>query len=46
MGDVVQQDKISTTPHQFEEDHIQLMTMRNMKAVCSNQMKGHLLFNV
>ncbi len=27
--------KKSTTPHQFEEDHINLMTMRNIKAVCS-----------
>jgi hypothetical protein len=24
-----------TTPQQFEEDHIQLMTMRNIKPVCS-----------
>jgi hypothetical protein len=27
--------KKSTTPQQFEEDHIQLMTMRNIKAVFS-----------
>jgi hypothetical protein len=27
--------KKSTTPQQFEEDHIQLMKMRNIKAVCS-----------
>jgi hypothetical protein len=27
--------KKSTTPQQFEEDHIQLMTVRNIKAVCS-----------
>ncbi len=27
--------KKSTTPHQFEEDHINLMTMRYIKAVCS-----------
>jgi hypothetical protein len=27
--------KKSTTPQQFEEDHIQLMTIRNIKAVCS-----------
>jgi hypothetical protein len=26
MGDVVQQQQKSTTPHQFEEDHINLMT--------------------
>jgi hypothetical protein len=35
MGDVVQQEKKSTTPYQLEEDHITLMTMRNIKAVCS-----------
>jgi hypothetical protein len=35
MGDVVQQEKISTTPQQLEEDHITLMTMRHIKAVCS-----------
>jgi hypothetical protein len=34
MGDVVQQKK-STTPQQFGEDHINLMTMRNIKVVCS-----------
>jgi hypothetical protein len=34
MGDVVRQEK-STTPHQFEEDHINLMTIRYFKAVCS-----------
>ncbi len=34
-GDVVQQEKKSTTPHQFEEDHITLMTMRYIKAVFS-----------
>jgi hypothetical protein len=34
-GDVVQQEKKSTTPQQLEEDHITLMTMRNTKAVCS-----------
>ncbi len=33
-SDVIQQEK-STTPQQFEEDHIQLMTIRNIKAVCS-----------
>jgi hypothetical protein len=27
--------KKSTTQQQFEQDHIQLMTMRNIKAVCS-----------
>jgi hypothetical protein len=27
--------KKSTTQHQSEQDHIQLMTMRNIKAVCS-----------
>jgi hypothetical protein len=35
MGDMVQQEKKATTPQQFEEDHINLMTMRNSKAVCS-----------
>ncbi len=39
MGDVVQQEKISTTQHQLEEDHISLMTMRNIKAVCSKTNK-------
>ncbi len=33
MGDVVQQEKKSTTPQQLEEDHIQLMTMRHIKLV-------------
>jgi hypothetical protein len=33
MGDVVQQEKKSTTPQQFEQDHIQLMTTRNIKVV-------------
>jgi hypothetical protein len=27
--------KKSTTPQQFEEDHITLMTMRHINAVCS-----------
>ncbi len=35
MGDVVQQEKESTTSQQLEEDHITLMTMRNIKAICS-----------
>ncbi len=35
MGDVVQQEKRSTTPQQFEGDHITLMTMRHIKAVHS-----------
>jgi hypothetical protein len=39
MGDVVQQEKESTTQQQFEQDHIQLMTMRNTKAVCSKSNK-------
>jgi hypothetical protein len=46
MGDVVQQEKQSTTPQQLKEDHITLMTMRHIKAVAQNQMKGNLLFNV
>jgi hypothetical protein len=33
MGDMVQQEKKSTTPKQFEEDHIQLMTMQHIKVV-------------
>jgi hypothetical protein len=32
-GDKVQQEKKSTTRQQFEEDHIQLMTMRHIKVV-------------
>jgi hypothetical protein len=32
-GDVIQKAKNSTTPQQFEEDHIQLMTMRLIKVV-------------
>ncbi len=39
MGDVVRQEKKSTTPHQLEEDHITLMTMRNIKAVPSKTNK-------
>ncbi len=35
MDDVVQQEKKSTTQQQLEEDHITLMTMKNIKAVCS-----------
>jgi hypothetical protein len=41
MGDVVQQEKKSTAPQQFEEDHITLMIM-----FAQNQMKRNLLFNV
>jgi hypothetical protein len=43
MGDVVQQEKKSTTPQQFEEDHINLMTMRNIKAVCSKSNERRLV---
>ena len=39
MGDVVQQEKKSTTPQQFEEDHIQLMTMRHIKLFQTNSNK-------
>ncbi len=39
MGDVVQQVKKSRTPQQLEEDHINLMTMRHIKAVCSKSNK-------
>jgi hypothetical protein len=35
VGDVVQQERKSTPPQKLEEDHIPLMTMRNIKAVCS-----------
>ncbi len=39
VGDVVQQEKKSTTPQQLEEDHITLMTMRNIEAVHSKSNK-------
>ncbi len=39
VGDVVRQEKKSTTPQKLEEDHITLMTMRNIKAVCSKSNK-------
>jgi hypothetical protein len=39
VGDVVQQQKKSTTPQQLEEDHITLMTMRNIEAVLSKSNK-------
>ncbi len=39
MGDVVQQEKKSTTPQQLEEDHVTLMTMRHIKAVCSKSIE-------
>jgi hypothetical protein len=39
MGDVVQQEKKSTTPQLLEENHITLMTMRHIKAVCSKSNK-------
>jgi hypothetical protein len=39
MSDVVQQEKKPTTPHDLEEDHITLMIMRNIKAVCSKTNK-------
>ncbi len=35
MSDVVQQETKSTTPQQLREDHITLMTMKHIKAVCS-----------
>jgi hypothetical protein len=39
MGDVVQQEK-NLQPHQLEEDHITLMTMKYIKAgVCSKSNK-------
>ncbi len=36
IGDVVQKRKKSTPPQQFEEDHIQLMTMRNIRVDRTN----------
>jgi hypothetical protein len=39
-GDVEQQEKKTTTPQQLEEDHITLMTMKNIKVVCSKSNKG------
>ncbi len=45
VGDVIQQEKISTTPQKLEED-LNLMTMRNIKAVCSKSNKRIFLFNV
>jgi hypothetical protein len=35
-----------TTPQQFEEDHIQLMTMRYIKVVQTNSNERAFLFNV
>jgi hypothetical protein len=46
MGEVVQEEKKSTTPQQLEEDHITLMTMRNIKAVHSKSNERKFLFNV
>jgi hypothetical protein len=39
VGDVVEQEKKSTTPRQLEENHIILMTMKHFKAVCSKSNK-------
>jgi hypothetical protein len=33
MGDVVQQEKKTTTPKQLEEDHITLITMRHINSL-------------
>jgi hypothetical protein len=46
VGDVVQQEKKSTTPQQLEEDHITLMTMRNIKAVCSKSNKRNFIYSM
>jgi hypothetical protein len=46
VGDVVQQETKSTTPQQFEEDPITLMTMRNIKTVHSKSNERNFLFNV
>jgi hypothetical protein len=35
MADIVRKDKKSRSPQQLEKDHINLMTMRFIKAVCS-----------
>jgi hypothetical protein len=43
VGDVVQQEEKSTTPQQLEKDHITLMTMRNIKAVCSKSNERNLM---
>ncbi len=40
QSDVVQKENQSTTPQQFEEDHIQLMTMNILKLFEQIQMKG------
>ncbi len=40
MGYVVQKEKLSITPKQFEEDHIQLTTMRFIKVVQTNSNEG------
>jgi hypothetical protein len=45
MGDVVQ-EKNPITPQQLEEDHITLMTMRNIKAVLSQSNERFFSFNV
>ncbi len=46
MGDVVQHKKKSTTPQQLEEDHITLMTMRYIKAVCSKLKERNFLYSI
>ena len=46
LGDVVQQEKKSTTPQQLEEDHITLMTMRNIKAVLTKSDERNFSSNV
>ncbi len=45
MGEVVHEEK-STTPQQLEEDHITLMTMRNIKAVLTKSNERKFLSNV
>jgi hypothetical protein len=45
MGEVVQEEK-STTPQQLEDDHITLMTKRNIKAVLTKSNERNFLSNV
>ncbi len=42
---MVQQEK-TTTPQQLEEDHITLMTMRHIKAVCSKSNERKMCYSM
>jgi hypothetical protein len=46
MVDVVQQEIKSTTPQQFEEDHINLMTMKNINSLPAMVLCEGPLFNL